>query len=107
MDNSTLDTVATAVAAGKCPIGLVGYNGTDVLHAMVLSTVENGNYVFKNSYGCDQSEPLKREFVRIPVTGQPWSRNSTETHRIDAVFIHYPERYILSMRPFLGPTGFL
>jgi len=76
LDNSQRpeDKVSTAIDVGKCAIGLVGYNGASVLHAVLLTKIENNKYVFKNSYGKGNTDPMKMEFIRIPVHLPPWSK---------------------------------
>ena len=50
---------------------MVGYNGSTIVHAMILAGIENNKYVFKNSYGKENTtDALKKEFVRVPV-GSP------------------------------------
>ena len=79
LNNSTRrPTVSDAVQMGKKLIGLVGQNGTAMLHAVTFVKIENGEYVFKNSYGDNQNiinqDPLRQPFIKIPVNQPAWSQ---------------------------------
>lgn len=48
---------------------MVGFNGSTIIHAMILAGIENGEYVFKNSYGYgNTTNLLQKEYVRVPLS---------------------------------------
>ena len=77
VNNSTRTTkVSDVLQGGKKLLGLVGLSGSTILHAVTLVKIENGDYVFKNSYGETQTisdqDPLKKPIIKIPVHQQAW-----------------------------------
>ena len=56
---------------------MVGYNGSSIVHAMILAGIENNEYVFKNSYGYgNTTDLLQKEIIRVPVGSQVFSPRS-------------------------------
>ena len=70
--------------SGRKLIGMVGQNGSTIVHAMILVGIENNEYVFKNSYGYgNTTNPLQKEYVRVPVAAPAF------TLRNVLLLIHY------------------
>ena len=65
-----------ALNLGHKLVGMVGETGTLPVHAMILTKIENGHYVFKNSYGYGNTSPLMQEYVHVPVASPAWSNVS-------------------------------
>ena len=78
LNNSTCTPkVSDAFQSGQKLVGLVGFSGSSILHAVTFVKIENGQYVFKNSYGESQNivhpDPLKKPIINISVSQQAWT----------------------------------
>ena len=78
LNNSTRTLkVADAFQSGQKLVGLVGLSASTILHAVTFVKIENGQYVFKNSYGESQNivhpDPLKKPIINISVSQQAWT----------------------------------
>ena len=61
---------------------MVGFNGSNIAHAMILAGVERNiagveEYIFKNSYGKgNTTDLLKKEFVHVPIGSPTFSQRN-------------------------------
>ena len=78
-----LPRVTEPMRKGRKAVGLVGQVNAPIVHAMALKEIENGDYVFKNSYGRGKSQVLKSELVRVPIANPSLRREPTNSQSND------------------------
>lgn len=73
-----------ALNLGPKLIRMVGKNGTPIVP--LLTKIETGDYVFKNSYGYGNTNLLMQEDVHVPVASPAWSNRNVLQSILKAIF---------------------